>query len=154
MVKIRTTLLALLIVTIQAGWLHGQQLPVYSQYTFNKFLLNPAAAGSDGYTTINLVAREQWVGFEGTPKTHAIMIDSRLLRNSFISKNASVRRKKGIIPVQVELAGLHMPIMIIREHLTGLVWKVHMLIISRWVRDNCHSDFPACFISSDSTRIK
>ncbi len=92
--KMRTTLLTLLIVTVQAGWLQGQQLPVYSQYTFNKFLLNPAAAGSDGYTTINLVAREQWVGFEGTPKTHAIMIDSRLLRNSFISKNASVRRKK------------------------------------------------------------
>jgi type IX secretion system PorP/SprF family membrane protein len=76
-------------------WKAGaQQLPVYSQYTFNKFLLNPATAGSDGYTSISLVAREQWVGFKGTPKTHAITIDSRLLRNSFISKNASVRRKK------------------------------------------------------------
>jgi type IX secretion system PorP/SprF family membrane protein len=76
------------------SWLDAQQLPVYSQYTFNKFLLNPAAAGSDGYTTIGLVAREQWVGFKGTPKTHAITIDSRLLRNSFISKNVSVRKKK------------------------------------------------------------
>jgi type IX secretion system PorP/SprF family membrane protein len=73
--------------------LKGQN-PIYSQYTFNKFLLNPAIAGSDGYTTISLVAREQWVGFRGTPKTHAITMDSRLLRNSFISKNASVRRKK------------------------------------------------------------
>lgn len=74
--------------------LHAQQLPIYSQYTFNKFLLNPAIAGSDGYTTISVVAREQWVGFKGTPKTHAVTMDSRLLRNSFISKNASVRRKK------------------------------------------------------------
>jgi len=74
--------------------LQGQQLPVYSQYTFNKFLLNPATAGSDGYTTISVVAREQWVGFKGTPKTHAVTIDSRLLRNSFISKNVSVRRKQ------------------------------------------------------------
>jgi type IX secretion system PorP/SprF family membrane protein len=40
------------------------------------------------------VAREQWVGFKGTPKTHAVTIDSRLLRNSFISKNASIRRKR------------------------------------------------------------
>jgi len=72
----------------------AQQLPIYSQYTFNKFLLNPAIAGSDGYTTISLVAREQWVGFKGTPKTHALTMDSRLLRNSFISKNASVRRKR------------------------------------------------------------
>jgi type IX secretion system PorP/SprF family membrane protein len=84
----------LLVFTLQACWLGAQQLPAYSQYTFNKFLLNPGAAGSDGYTTINLVAREQWVGLEGTPKTHAITIDSRLLRNSFISKNVSVRKKK------------------------------------------------------------
>jgi type IX secretion system PorP/SprF family membrane protein len=84
----------LLIMTMQVNWLEGQQLPEYSQYTFNKFLLNPAAAGSDGYTTVNLVAREQWIGFKGTPKTHAITIDSRILRNSFISRNLSVRKKK------------------------------------------------------------
>jgi type IX secretion system PorP/SprF family membrane protein len=84
-------LLALLILT---NLIKAQQLPVYSQYTFNKFLLNPATAGSDGYTTISVVAREQWVGFKGTPKTHAVTIDSRLLRNSFISKNVSVRKKQ------------------------------------------------------------
>lgn len=84
----------ILLLTMQSWRVSAQQLPVYSQYTFNKFLLNPATAGSDGYTTVSLVAREQWVGFKGTPKTHAITIDSRLLRNSFISKNASVRKKK------------------------------------------------------------
>jgi len=89
-----TRIVILLFFSMQAWWLGAQQLPVYSQYTFNKFLLNPAAAGSDGYTTISLVAREQWVGLKGTPKTHAITIDSRLLRNSFISKNVSVRKKK------------------------------------------------------------
>jgi type IX secretion system PorP/SprF family membrane protein len=71
-----------------------QQLPVYSQYTYNKFLLNPASAGSDGYTSINLIAREQWVGFSEAPKTHGITIESRILKNSFISKNASIRRKR------------------------------------------------------------
>ena len=94
MFRNRIQLLFILLITIQATLLNGQQLPVYSQYTFNKFLLNPAAAGSDGYTTVSLVAREQWIGFKGTPKTHAITIDSRLLRNSFISKNVSVRKKK------------------------------------------------------------
>jgi type IX secretion system PorP/SprF family membrane protein len=84
----------LMIITIMVIPMRGQQLPIYSQYTFNKFLLNPACAGSEGYTTISVVAREQWVGFKGTPKTHAITIDSRILRNSFISRNASVRRKK------------------------------------------------------------
>jgi len=94
MARIRLILLTLLLVAIQVDWLKSQQLPVYSQYTFNKFLLNPATAGVDGYTSISLVAREQWVGFEGTPKTHAITIDSRLLRNSYISKNVNPRKKK------------------------------------------------------------
>jgi type IX secretion system PorP/SprF family membrane protein len=89
-----TGIAILLFLSMQTSWLIAQQLPEYSQYTFNKFLLNPACAGSDGYTTISLVAREQWVGFKGTPKTHAVTIDSRLLRNSFISKNVSVKRKK------------------------------------------------------------
>jgi type IX secretion system PorP/SprF family membrane protein len=94
MLQKRTGIGIVLFLLLHTGLLNAQQLPVYSQYTFNKFLLNPAAAGSDGSTTISLVAREQWVGFKGTPKTHAITIDSRLLRNSFISKNASVRKKK------------------------------------------------------------
>ncbi len=83
-----------LLLILFAGPMDAQQLPVYSQYTFNKFLLNPATAGSDGYTTISLVAREQWLGFKGTPKIHSLTMDSRLLRNSFISKNASVRKKR------------------------------------------------------------
>jgi type IX secretion system PorP/SprF family membrane protein len=94
MFRTRATILTLLLLTIQVCWLKGQQLPEYSQYTFNKFLLNPAAAGSDGYTSISLVAREQWIGLKGSPKTHAVTIDSRLLRNSFISKSMSVRKKR------------------------------------------------------------
>jgi hypothetical protein len=43
--------------------LHAQQMPAYSQYTFNGFLLNPAVAGSEGYTAINVTSREQWSGF-------------------------------------------------------------------------------------------
>lgn len=74
--------------------LSAQQLPIYSQYNFNKFLVNPANAGYNGYTSINLVAREQWAGFEGAPRTHAITVDSRILPNSYIEKDVSVRKKK------------------------------------------------------------
>jgi hypothetical protein len=37
--------------------LTSQQLPIFSQYTFNAFLLNPAVAGAEGYTAINLTSR-------------------------------------------------------------------------------------------------
>ncbi len=71
-----------------------QQAPIFSQYTFNKFIINPATAGIDNYTTISLVAREQWIGFKGTPKTHSLSIDSRILNNSYIAKEAPVRKKR------------------------------------------------------------
>lgn len=72
----------------------GQQTPIYTQYDLNKFLYNPAAAGSGGYTSISLIAREQWVGFKNTPKTHALAIDSRILGNSYILKKLSIRKKE------------------------------------------------------------
>ncbi len=74
--------------------LKGQQLPLYSQYSMNRFLLNPAVAGTEGFTTVSLTAREQWIGFKGTPKTHSITIDSKLLPDSYISKAISIRKKK------------------------------------------------------------
>lgn len=71
----------------------GQQLPLYSQYMMNSFLLNPAVAGSDGLTSFNLTAREQWLGFENSPRTVAISGQSRLLKSSHISRGRSVRNR-------------------------------------------------------------
>lgn len=71
----------------------GQQLPNYSQYMMNGFLLNPAIAGNDGYTSVNLTAREQWLGISTAPRTHAISFQTRLLKTSYISRSTSVRRK-------------------------------------------------------------
>lgn len=59
---------------IVAGFLtlKAQQLPLYSQYMMNGFLLNPAMAGSVEYTPIRLTARTQWVGITDAPKTFAL----------------------------------------------------------------------------------
>jgi type IX secretion system PorP/SprF family membrane protein len=73
-------------------FLKAQQVPLYSQYTMNGFLLNPAVAGSEGYTAINLTAREQWLGLKDAPKTHALSGQTRLLKNSYISKGSSIRK--------------------------------------------------------------
>jgi len=75
-----------------ANLLSGQQLPIYSQYLYNKFLINPAVAGSDGYTSFNLTAREQWVGYYGAPRTFSFSGQTRILKRSHILKQTSVRR--------------------------------------------------------------
>jgi type IX secretion system PorP/SprF family membrane protein len=75
------------------GGAMAQQVPMYSQYVMNGFLINPSFAGRDGYTTVNLTVREQWVGITGAPSTYAASFQTRLLKNSYISKSTSVRKK-------------------------------------------------------------
>jgi type IX secretion system PorP/SprF family membrane protein len=61
----------------------AQQLPLYSQYLYNKFLVNPANAGSDGFTSYNITAREQWVGYSGAPRTYSVSWQTRVLKRKY-----------------------------------------------------------------------
>jgi len=72
----------------------AQQVPMYSQYVMNGFLVNPSFAGRDGYTTVNLTIREQWVGMGGAPSTYAASFQTRILKDSYISKSTNIRRKQ------------------------------------------------------------
>jgi type IX secretion system PorP/SprF family membrane protein len=83
----------------------AQQVPMYSQYIMNGFLINPSFAGRDGYTTVNLTVREQWVGMAESPSTYAASFQTRLLKNSYISKSTAVR-KKLIKPTKGSKVGL------------------------------------------------
>jgi type IX secretion system PorP/SprF family membrane protein len=75
----------------------AQQLPVYSQYMMNGFLVNPAVAGHEGYTAVNITAREQWSGMQDAPGTYAVSYQTRLLKNSYISRSASIRKRKKVM---------------------------------------------------------
>jgi type IX secretion system PorP/SprF family membrane protein len=87
----KITLLFVVSLTLQVTSF-SQQLPLYSQYMFNQFLINPAAAGQDGFTSINLTAREQWVGMANSPKTHSISAQTRLLKGVFILSKEAIRK--------------------------------------------------------------
>jgi len=98
------------ILTIICGMLLGislnaQQVPMYSQYVMNGFLLNPSYAGNDGYTTLNLTAREQWIGIPSSPSTYAVSFQTRLLRNSYIQRSTEVR-KDNVLPTRESRVGL------------------------------------------------
>ncbi len=47
----------------------GQQQTLFTNYFLNSYYFNPAFAGSQDVTTANLSYKNQWVGFEGAPKT-------------------------------------------------------------------------------------
>jgi type IX secretion system PorP/SprF family membrane protein len=86
-------ILSLFLFSLVCGTSVAQQVPMYSQYIMNGFLINPSFAGTDGYTTITLTTREQWVGLDGSPSTYAASFQTRILKNSYISKYTAVKKK-------------------------------------------------------------
>jgi type IX secretion system PorP/SprF family membrane protein len=65
MTKLSISLILLLISNI----IWAQQDALFTQYTYNKLLVNPAYAGSQDGFNINLVNRTQWIGISGAPNT-------------------------------------------------------------------------------------
>lgn len=100
----------------------GQQAPQYSQYMLNGFLLNPGVAGSEGYTAINLTAREQWAGFQGGPSTYALSFQTRIIKKNQISRTSigSRRRSNNSKGGRVGLGGY------IFNHKNGAVERIGM----------------------------
>jgi len=56
----------------------SQLKPLYDQYILNGMSVNPAFAGSQEALSIGLLARNQWVGFEGAPKTVTLSLHTPL----------------------------------------------------------------------------
>jgi type IX secretion system PorP/SprF family membrane protein len=57
---------------------YSQLQPLLDQYQFNGLAINPAYAGSQGALNIGLYSRNQWVGFEGAPRTYTFSMHSPL----------------------------------------------------------------------------
>ncbi len=56
----------------------AQQYPWWSQYRNNQTLYNPAFCGTKRVLDIRINYRNQWTGFDGSPKTYALSLNSRL----------------------------------------------------------------------------
>lgn len=68
--------LALSVPTFAA--LNAQQLPQYTQYALNPFLLNPALAGTEDFVDLRAGYRSQWSGFKDAPQTAYVSAHSSL----------------------------------------------------------------------------
>jgi type IX secretion system PorP/SprF family membrane protein len=68
----KVTILIWLALVVGSGTLIGQQLPQYTQYMFNDFVINPAIAGVYDYYQIRTNHRFQWVGLVDPPLTNSI----------------------------------------------------------------------------------
>lgn len=73
---------------------YSQQESIYSQYTLNMTSINPSYAGLYGYTSISLFDKQQWIGIDNSPMTQSINFDTRLYKNSYMSKTRRVKKSK------------------------------------------------------------
>ena len=80
----------------------AQQDAQYTQYMYNRMIVNPAYAGSRDSFTIFAMNRNQWVGLTGAPVTSIISIDTSIPDSrwgvglSFMSDKIGPTDEKGI----------------------------------------------------------
>lgn len=61
---------SLIFIFLLIGWqAYSQQDPLFTQYMFNKQVVNPGYAGSREVLTFDVLDRVQWVGIDGAPRT-------------------------------------------------------------------------------------
>lgn len=54
---------------------HGQSVPMYSQYMYNMTNINPAYSGNRGVPSLAFIWRDQWAGLPGAPSSKSITFD-------------------------------------------------------------------------------
>jgi type IX secretion system PorP/SprF family membrane protein len=67
--KKRIAFLLLIVLQFEVLTSTAQQLPLYSQYRWNDYIINPAFTGASDVSPIQLSYRKQWIGFNGSPET-------------------------------------------------------------------------------------
>ena len=86
-----------LIALVITGYAQAQQLPQYSQYLRNQYMVNPAAAGVYDFVDITLGGRLQWTGFDNSPKTTYLAITSPVSAKPKVRYNPALRISNGPI---------------------------------------------------------
>lgn len=76
----------------------AQQLPQYTQYMFNNYLINPAVSGIENYTDVKTGHRNQWSGLEGAPVTSYLSVSAPLGRNFLEGDATSFSALGGVNP--------------------------------------------------------
>lgn len=63
---------------VLSGSISAQQQPLHTMFMYNKLLVNPAYAGYHEHVCASAIVREQWLGFDGAPKTQSLSIHGPL----------------------------------------------------------------------------
>lgn len=85
------------VVLMCAGFniLRAQQDAMTTQYVVNKLFVNPAYAGYREAPNVLLLQRNQWIGFQGAPRTSVLSFDMPLKKHEFAIGGTMMLDKAG-----------------------------------------------------------
>ncbi|SHK21543.1 type IX secretion system membrane protein, PorP/SprF family [Reichenbachiella agariperforans] len=75
MKNIKIIIIVMGLLSVSQG-LRAQQQVMFTQYMFNQLAINPAYAGIHNGISTSFLARHQWAGFDGAPRTQTFSIHS------------------------------------------------------------------------------
>jgi type IX secretion system PorP/SprF family membrane protein len=73
----------------------AQQLPYYTQFMSNDFMLNPGVTGTKRILDARMNIRTQWVGFDAAPVTEGVSLNSRIMKGAMGVGGAFYRDQTG-----------------------------------------------------------
>lgn len=85
----------ILIGLVITGSAISQQMPQYSQYLRNQYMVNPGAAGVYDFVDVTMGGRWQWMGFGDEPRTAYLSVTSPLTRTPRVKYNPALRISNG-----------------------------------------------------------
>ena len=71
-------ILSIALLFLQVG-IYAQVLPLSNNYDINTLSINPAVAGSHDALSLFLSVRNQWMGFDGAPKTRSLSVHTPIM---------------------------------------------------------------------------
>jgi type IX secretion system PorP/SprF family membrane protein len=106
----RKKMMRLIVVMIMVGIsfisINAQQQPLHTMFMYNKLLVNPAYAGYHDHVCASAIIREQWIGFEGAPKTQSLSINAPL-SNQRIGIGMNLERRSIGVSSSTTLDGIY-----------------------------------------------
>ena len=73
----------------------GQQLPLYTQYVYDPYLINPSMVGYGGRPELNVLYRAQWTQIDNGPKT--MQFDAQLPLNNRMAVGLNLYNDKTVL---------------------------------------------------------
>jgi type IX secretion system PorP/SprF family membrane protein len=76
---------------------YSQQEAHYTQFMYNKILINPGFAGSRRVSSISALYRNQWIGYGGNPVSYLVSFDAPFDKNRLGAGLVLHRQTEGVI---------------------------------------------------------